>query len=117
VHLGGRGSRWRCLLVWTSGTTSLAVVVALAVPGLERTWWARASFAETPLDVTVVEVATSVIVACCAWAWLALSAAVIEAWRGVGTGRAGPCHLPTGVRRVVLAACGVALASDRKSVV
>ncbi len=51
------------------------------------------------------------VVACAGWAWLALSAVVAEAWRGVRRERPAPWRLPSGVRRIVLAACGVALAS------
>jgi LysM repeat protein len=111
VFLGGRGSRWRCLLVWASGTTTLATVVLVALPCLGRLWSSRAALCELPLDLVLVDAAGCVALGCAGWAWLALSAAVLEAWRGVRDERRGPWRLPTGVRRVVLATCGVALAS------
>ena len=111
MSLGDRGSRSRCLLVWASGSSTLAVVVLLAGRDVGRLWRARASLGAVPLDVALVEVAACVVVACAVWAWLALTATVVEAWRGVGATRRRPWHLPEGVRRAVLAACGVALAS------
>lgn len=111
MFLGDRGSRSRCLFVWASGTSALAVVLALALPCAGRLWTAGPGLRETPLDRALVEVAASVVVGCAAWGWLGLSATVAEAWRGAGPDRRGPWHLPAGGRRVVLAACGVALAS------
>jgi len=109
VLLGDRGSRWRCLLVWVSGSTTLGTVV---LPGLPRA--ARVlspSLPAEPLDLALVDVSAVVVRVCALWAWLALCATVAEAWRGVEPARRGPWRLPTGVRRLVLAACGVALVS------
>jgi nucleoid-associated protein YgaU len=89
----------------------LAAVVSLAAPGVGRLFSARASFGQTPVDLALADLAACVVVGCAGWAWLALSAAVVTAWRGVDLERRGPWQLPTGVRRTVLAACGVALAS------
>jgi hypothetical protein len=101
----------RCLLVWTSGTTTLATLVALALPTAGRLWSARAALGDTSLDVALLRLAAAVVVGCASWAWLALSATVLDAWRGTTDERRGPWRLPVGVRRIVLAACGVALAS------
>jgi hypothetical protein len=111
VLLGDRGSRWRCLLVWASGTSASSTIMPLATPRAERLWAAHASLGAQPLDVALVDVSSCVVVLCAAWAWVALTATVVDAWRGVTTPGRGPCRLPDGVRRVVLAACGVALAS------
>jgi hypothetical protein len=111
VLLGDRGSRWRCLLVWASGTSASSTMMLLATPRAERLWTTRPSLGAQPLDVTLVDVSSCVVALCAAWAWAALTATVVDAWRGIATPRRGPCRLPDGVRRVVLAACGVALAS------
>jgi hypothetical protein len=111
VLLGDRGSRWRCLLVWTWGTSSLLVGAHLLRRPAGQAWRAVGAFGAQPLDAAVVDLAACVLLACLAWAWLVLSATVLEAWRGVDPATRRPWHPPLAVRRVVLAACGVALAS------
>jgi nucleoid-associated protein YgaU len=88
-----------------------ATVTPIALPGAERLWSCRADLGSRPLDVALVDLSGCVALACAVWAWLALSATVVEAWRGVHA-PPGPWRLPAGVRRLVLAACGVALASS-----
>jgi LysM repeat protein len=111
VLLGDRGSRWRCLLVWASGTSALGVVALLVLPDAWALWAGRSAVASLPLDVLLRRVSACVLLACACWAWPALTATVSEAWRGAGSVGRGPWALPAGVRRVVLAACGVALVS------
>lgn len=65
------------------------------------------------LDVALGDLAAIVLLGCLGWAWLALTVTVAEALGGsrgcdVRRGRA-PWRLPPSVRRLVLAACGVAL--------
>jgi len=110
VRLGDRGSRWRCLFVWASGTSALGTLVLLAWPG-PRQLWSSPSLQALPLDVALADVSACVVTGCAVWAWLGLTAAVVDAWRGVGDAGRRPWHLPRCVRRAVLAACGVALAS------
>lgn len=107
--LGDRGSRWRCLLVWVSGSTTLGTIVLSGLPHAARAL--SPSLASEPLDLALVDVSAGVGLVCALWAWLALCATVAEAWRGVQWARRGPWRLPTGVRRLVLAGCGVALVS------
>jgi len=111
VRLGDRGSRLRCLLVWASMTSALATVVIAVLPHAERLLSDRSALEALPVDVVLVDVAAAVVLGCAAWAWLALSATVAEAWRGVPAELRRPWHLPPCVRRVVLLSCGVALAS------
>jgi LysM domain-containing protein len=111
VLLGDRGSGWRCLLVWASGTATLGTVALLLGPCAGRLDVTPAALGALPLDLALVDVSACVVLGCALWAWLALTAAVLDAWRGVGTTRRRPWHLPDGVRRLVLTACGVALAS------
>jgi hypothetical protein len=124
VVLGSRlGSihRWsRCLVVWVSGTVALGAVAALARPTVSQAWADRASLDALPLDRCLADLAGLVLLGCAAWGWLAFTCTVGEvlvAGRGPRS-RPGvvrrpgrPWRLPDGVRRVVLAACGVALAS------
>jgi hypothetical protein len=111
VLLGDRGSARRCLLVWASGTGALATVALLVLPSAAGLWAARASLNAVPLDLALVDASACVVVVCAGWAWLAVTVAVTEAWRGVGRGPRRSRHWPPGVRRVVLAGCGVALVS------
>ena len=106
--LGDRGSRWRCLLVWASGTSTLALVTLLVLPRARPVW---TSLPARPLDAALVDVSACVVLGCALWAWLALTATVVQAWPGAHSRRGLPRTLPGGVRRVVLAACGVAVAS------
>jgi hypothetical protein len=111
VSLGIHGSRSRCFLVWSTATLSVcptplvthgrasAVVGAAAHGGLAR----------IPLDVALTDLAAALLLVCAAWLWLVTTVVVLEAALGtVGRSRA-PRGVPAGVRRVVLAACGVAL--------
>ncbi len=107
--LGDRGSRWRCLLVWVSGSTMLGAVAQPGLPHAARLL--SPSLATEPLDLALVDVSAGVVLVCALWGWLALCATVAEAWRGIQPARRGPWRLPTGLRRLVLAACGVALVS------
>jgi len=109
VLLGDRGSRCRCLFVWASGTSTVVglVLVLRPEPGPARD--VREPFDTLPLDQALADLAAVVLVACAAWGWLALTATVVEAWRGVSPARRRPWHPPAGVRRALLTACGVAL--------
>jgi LysM domain len=108
--LGNRGSAWRCLLVWVLATALAALTSAWPVAAARPTWSAaRAGALDTlPLDRAVTGLAATALIGCAVWAWAATTATVLEAGRGVRAS-AAPWRLPSGVRRVVLAACGVAL--------
>jgi nucleoid-associated protein YgaU len=88
-------SRPRCLVVATGLTAALWGAIAVLV---------RAA-AGQPVgpDRAVVRLCLAALAAAAAWAWLQGVAGVVDAWRGApSAGSRGP-------RRVVLAACGVAL--------
>jgi hypothetical protein len=112
VLLGSRGSRIRCLVVWSAASAGLAAV-AWAVRGpigaLLRT---REGLPRTPLDVALSQVAALALLGCAAWLWAVTTAVVVEAARG---GTPSVHGVPAGVRRAVLAACGVALAGGLAS--
>jgi hypothetical protein len=110
VLLGDRGSRWRCLFVWVSGTSTLAAVVLLLLPAWDVAGSLDArSLGTVALDRALVYLASVALLACAAWAWIVLTATVVECWCGVRPVRHRPWHPPAGVRRALLAACGVAL--------
>jgi hypothetical protein len=113
VLLGDRGSGTRCLLVWMSGTSGLGATARLAWPQVGRAWVARGSFGALAFDRALADLAAVVLLACVSWAWVALTATVLEAWQGVRRARRRRSwHLPEGARRAVLAACGVALTTS-----
>lgn len=108
--LGNRGGAWRCTLVWTTAS-ALAGLTALGSVTVARPTWAaaRAGALDTlSLDRALTGLAATVLLGCACWAWVATTAAVVEARHGVRR-EVAPRLLPSGVRRVVLAACGVAL--------
>ena len=82
VLLGDRGSRWRCLLVWASGTSTLTAVVIFVLLEPSPARDARESLDTVPLDRALVDLASVALLACAAWAWVVLSATVVEGWRG-----------------------------------
>lgn len=107
--LGDRGSRWRCLLVWASGTSVLGVLAVLLLPDTADLW--RTTPAAAPFDLLLVRASAGLALGCASWAWLGLTVTVVEAWRGEPVRRRGPWRLPTGARCLLLAGCGVALVS------
>jgi hypothetical protein len=115
VVLGDRGSRWRCLLIWASGTSTFGVVALLVLPDAVTVWSGGSALASLPPDVLLPRLSACVLLASACWAWLALTATVHDAWRGAPSAGRRPWTLPAGVRRGVLAACGVALASGAVS--
>jgi hypothetical protein len=109
VLLGDRGSRRRCLIVWVSGTGVLVAAGLPLLPAAHTAWADRSQVDALPLDRVLATLAGCALLVCLVWAWIGLCAAVVEARRGPGPERGRPWHLPAGLRRVVLAACGVAL--------
>lgn len=121
--LGNRVPRLRCLLV-EAGATACLALLRPGIGGLASAGWRtlRAGhLAEVPLDRALAELGAGVLLACAGWLWLVTTCAVVEAWCGAGAHRrtAGPGSpglclpgVPRVVRRVVLLACGVAVAGS-----
>ena len=108
--LGSRGGRIRCLVVWTAATAGLGAVAVVARAPLAGADLTVAAVRRTPLDVALTEVAALALLGCALWMWSATTAVVVEVLRGTHAGsRRSARGVPAGVRRVVLAACGVAL--------
>src|SRR5690348_12950165 len=106
MFLGNSGSHGRCLVVWTAGTSSLGALASLLRATERRAWGDRGSLTSLPLDRVLSDIADGVLLLCLGWAWVVLTAAVAEAWRGAAPAARG-AHPSHAVRRVVLAACGV----------
>jgi hypothetical protein len=114
VTLGSRGSRTRCLLVWASASLALLATwrATRASVAAGSTAAAHRAVAPLPLDRALADLAAAVLLGCALWLWLATTAVVLEAARGrPGAVPARSRFVPAGVRRLVLAACGVAVAS------
>ena len=90
----------RCGVVWVVTSLAMAALVQWLLPDLAN---------EPSDDVTAVLVdgCAAVAVACLTWLWLLTTLVVLDVLRGRPVGRRG---VPLGVRRWVLAACGVTLA-------
>jgi hypothetical protein len=104
------GIRSRCLGVWALATAACAGLLRLAaaslapVPALLRTEDTGArSFAEW-----LEWLAATTVAGCAAWLWVVVTVVTLSAARG--RGRAGHRGAPPALRRLVLAACGLALA-------
>ena len=97
-----RGTAVRAALVWASGTVAAGLGVGWLRPDLAVSGGPPAS-----LDAALAQGAALVGSACLGWLWLVTGLTVLEA---VDLGTRTRLGCPTAVRRLVLAACGVALA-------
>ncbi len=101
MYVVAAASRPRCLVVASGLTAALwgaAAVLARAASGLPDGSGAPAQ--------ALVRLCLAALAVALAWAWLQGLAAVLDAWRGA------PAPAGHGLRRFVLAACGVALAGS-----
>ncbi len=108
--LGSRGSRSRCLVVGSGATAALVVTGWVTRAGVTdaATAVARHRLDLLPLDRALTDLAAAVLLGCAAWLWLLTSYVVLEAARGQQGHRSH--WVPTRLRRLVLSACGVAVA-------
>ena len=99
----------RCCLVLLGVTSAAAALLGLLLPDLLTVAAARADSLEAAarFDVVLVWLAELALAACAVWLWAATVVTVADAVRGGGPDRRG---VPSGLRRVVLVACGLALA-------
>lgn len=98
----------RCVLVWVAASSVLVTLLRLLLPDLRLTaqWLENPGSQPVTLEVALAHVAAVLLAGCLLWWWVATTFAVLEAATSI---RLGPC--PRLLRRVVLAACGVGLAS------
>ncbi|MEN8704765.1 MAG: hypothetical protein ABF306_01390 [Nocardioides marinisabuli] len=99
-----RASRQRCLLVWAGATAAAALALAVLVPAAVASTAGAAGF-----DDLLVRACTAALALCTAWAWLSTTVVVREARAG-RVDAAARRGVPQGLRRLVLRACGLALA-------
>lgn len=100
----------RCAAVWAGTTMTAVVLVAWLLPGVQAAANAVGSghlAAGQFEDLLVWLCSTAALLATC-WLWTVTTLVTLDAARG--RTRAGVPGVPDAVRRVVLAACGVALA-------
>ena len=116
MALGDRGSAWRCLLVWVAATAVAGLGSVCSAATARPTWTAARSGAlgSLALDSALTALAATALLGCCVWMWVSATATVLEAASGQPW-RPTPWGVPGGVRRVVLAACGVALVGGLSS--
>lgn len=98
----------RCLTVWSLTTTTALVVLRGLGPELDAARATANPLAErgVPFDSLLVGAAAVALCACTLWLWTVTTLVVVQAT----TGRLRSLRAcPDGVRRLVLAACGLAL--------
>lgn len=101
----GTARHSRCLVVWAATTLGVALLLVWLSPDLPTTPADLAS----PFDRVVIHGAALVLALCACWWWSVTTAVVLDTLRaGHRTQVPG---VPGAVRRLVLAACGVALVS------
>jgi hypothetical protein len=112
VHLGTR--TLRCLVVWATATTTLALpahwLVGRAGAGAKALEDRETS--GPAFEHALVGACCVVLLGCLVWAWLAATAVVVEAMASRGAAAPGVASraVPALLRRVVLSLCGAALA-------
>lgn len=106
----GRAGLARCGTVWLTATSAVLGLAAWVLPDLEdaRRVLAGPGLADQPFDRLLVWLCAAAALAGGCWLWTLTTVVAIEAARG----RTNPTlpGVPTALRRLVLAACGVALA-------
>lgn len=102
MEISGPYRRSRCLAVAGMATGGAAALTGLL---LEQ----RRPGGVTTVHEALVEACVLGLVGCVAWAWLGAISVVAECWRG-GPARRTP-GVPRALRRVLLTACGVVVAS------
>lgn len=99
---------FRCIAVWLAASAGCATAVALLGADLAalvsaQTW--RAGF-----DAVLVPVCAALVVACVAWFWCVTTLTAVEVLRGASPGVLAARGGAT--RRIVLALCGLAVATQ-----
>jgi hypothetical protein len=107
-QFSGRASIARCLLVLLAATAGVTVLMARLLPDVLALGAAIRSgaVAGSPFDEVLVQGCEVALAGCAGWLWLTIVVVTRDAARGRVARQRG---VPGAVRRVVLAACGVAL--------
>jgi hypothetical protein len=103
------GARLRCLAVWLGATAALGVLACLLLPDLAAVHHAVATgnLPGQPFERLLEWSCAGVAAVGAAWLWTVTTLVTVEAARGGG--RRPVRGVPAPLRRLVLAACGVAL--------
>ena len=99
-----RASGPRCLAVWSTTTVATAALVLTLVPRVLADL--ATGTAGVPFDGLLAAGCAGALVACAVWFWAVTSMVVVEA---LTRRPCAPAGCPRGLRRWVLATCGVAL--------
>jgi hypothetical protein len=101
----------RCALVWLAGSAALAALVGWLLPDLlaARDLVAADGLGGRPFDQVLVWLCEAVLLVAAAWLWVVTGLVARDAARGRGPVRRG---VPAPLRRLVLVACGAALAGS-----
>ncbi len=93
----------RCLTVWSAVTGGVVLVGLRSLTGLaDSSSWRS-------FDVLLPSIAAAALLCCAAWVWVVTTLVIADAVRCRVPARSGPRAVPLCARRLVLAACGVAL--------
>lgn len=104
----GTAPRTRCLLVWLTVTAGAAALALALVPDVLRALGHPAPF-DAPFDALLVACCEAALVAVAGWLWVVTGVVTLDAARGCRGRRRG---IPAPLRRMLLAACGAALAGS-----
>ncbi|MEO5851931.1 MAG: LysM peptidoglycan-binding domain-containing protein [Nocardioides sp.] len=104
-----RGSWWRCVVVWLVTTAGAGGVLGWLSPDLHGAARLLGEGGPVSFETMLVSLAALTAAGCAAWCWLVTTLTVLEAATGPARLRVRGC--PETWRRLVLTACGVALAS------
>jgi LysM repeat protein len=113
--MSGRASIPRCFGVWVLVSSIVASLLFWLAHDLVRIGDLVGSghLGQVPFDELLALLAASTVAACALWFWLVTTITALEAAGGAtaGTSRLPAIGCPEGLRRLVFAACGLALAS------
>jgi len=107
---GERAPLLRCVAVWLAVSTAVGLLLAWLTPDLTGAVDAARRLDRLSFDEALPLLAAIAVAGCAAWFWVVTTAVTIEAAHGATYTTAG-LACPAGLRRLIFAACGLALAA------